>query len=62
MRYFPEKKGYFFLRRSDSVKNILLNGEIIIGHCNGYDTIILIILIDGFKEKSIRLYDKEVCW
>ena len=30
----------------------MLNGKIIIGHCNGHDTIILIILIDGFKNSK----------
>lgn len=61
IRFFP-KKGYFFLKRSDCVKNISLNGKIKIGHCNEHDTVILIILIDGFKEKIIWLYNKEVWW
>lgn len=49
------------LKRPDSVENILLDRKILIGHCKGHDTTILIILIDGLKEKTIRLYNKEVC-
>ena len=39
----------------------MLDRKILIGHCKGHDTTILIILIDGLKEKTIRLYNKEVC-
>ena len=57
-KIFSQKKKSFFLKRSDSVKNVSLNGKIIINRCTGHDTMILIILIDGFKEKTIRILKK----
>ena len=43
-----------------SVENVLLNGKIVIGHCTGHNTIILLISIDGFKERTVRLcFDVE---
>ena len=43
-----------------SVENVLLNGKIVIGHCAGHNTIILLISIDGFKERTVRLcFDVE---
>ena len=57
-KIFSRKKKYFFLKRSDSVKNVSLNGKIIIDHCTGHNAIISIILIDGFKEKTTRLKTK----
>ena len=59
VRYSPPKKEYFFLKRSDFIKNISLNRKIIIGHCNGQSTIVLIILIDGFKEKQFDFIIKK---
>ena len=41
------------------MENVLLKGKIVVGYCRGHDTIIAIFLIDGFKEKTIRLYGKE---
>ena len=54
-KIFSRKRRPFVLKRSNSVKNVSLNGKIVIGHCGGHDNIILFILIDGFKEKSMRL-------
>ena len=62
IRYFPKEKDLFFKKkRSNSLKNVSLNGKIIIGHCKGHNTITLIVLLDGFKGRTIRLYSKEVC-
>ena len=44
---------------SNSIKKISLNGKIIIGHCKGHDTIILIALIDGFKERQLYFVVKK---
>ena len=57
-KIFSQKKKSFFLKRFDSVKNVSLNGKIIINHCTGHNTMILIILINGFKEKTIRIFKK----
>ena len=57
-KIFSRKKKYFSLKRSDSVENVSLNGKIIINHCTGHNTIILIILVDRFKEKTLKLFKK----
>ena len=61
-KIFSQKKKSFFLKRSESIKNVSLNGKIITNHCTGHNTMILIILIDGFKERTIRLYESKKSW
>lgn len=50
IRYLPEKEGL-----------LSWNGKKVIRHCRWHDTIIFFVLIDGFKEKTIRLCGKETC-
>ena len=55
-KIFSTKFVNFFKKRSNSTKDVSLNGKIVIGH----NTIILIISIEGFKGTTKRLYfDKE---
>ena len=58
-KIFSRKRKPFVIKKSDSVKNVSLNGKIVIRHCGGHDTIILLVLIDGFKERTIILCAKE---
>lgn len=51
-----KRRSVIYLKRSASVGNVSLNGKIVIGHCRGHNTIILLFSIDGFKEKTVRLY------
>ena len=60
--FSKNRRSLFSLKISISTKNVLLNGEIVVGYCKGYETILLFFLIDGFKEKTIRLYEKEIEW
>ena len=46
----------FFLRKSKSIEDASLNGKIAKGHCKGHNTMILLISIDGFKERTKKLY------
>ena len=52
----PKRRSVIYLKRSASVGNVSLNGKIVIEHCRGHNTIILLFSIDGFKEKTVRLY------
>ena len=58
---FSRKRRSLTLKRSGSVKNLSLKGKIVFGYCGGYDTIIVLIYIDGFKERTIRLCGIEAC-
>lgn len=47
------------MKLASSVENVLLHGNIVIGHCRDLGTIILLILIDGYKEKNVHLWKKK---
>ena len=53
---FSRKRRSLTLKRSRSVKNLLLKGKIVLGYSSRRDTIILLIYIDGFKERTIRFW------
>ena len=60
-KMFSTKARKFFLKRSSSTQEVSLNRKIIIGHCKEHDTIILIILIEGFnlrKKIIFRLWKR----
>ena len=58
---FSKKRREINLKRSNSMKNVLLKGKIVFGYCGGHDIIIIVFLIDGFKEGTIRLCSLELC-
>ena len=53
-KVFSKKRRSVSLKRSNSMKNVSLRGKIFVGYCGGHDTVIIIFLIDGFKERTIR--------
>ena len=55
-KIFSTKRRKFFLKRLDLTKDVSLNGKIVVGHYRGHNTIILLISIEGFKERTKRLY------
>ena len=40
-------------------KKTLLNGEIILTHCRGHDTILIFFRSEGFHEQNIRLLSRS---
>ena len=40
-------------------KKKVLNGEIILTHCRGYDTILIFFRFEGFHEQDIRLLSRN---
>ena len=53
---FSRERRSLTLKRYRSVKNLLLKGKIVFGYSSRHDTIILLIYIDGFKERTIRFW------
>ena len=47
------------MKLASSVENVLLHGNIVIGYCHDLGTIILLILINGYKEKKVHLWKKK---
>ena len=50
------------LKRSASVKNVSLNGKVVVGYCRGHETIILLFTFEGYQEKIARLCRKNISW
>ena len=53
---------WFFKQKSDDIKIIntdKLKGKIIIGYCRRYETLILIIRVQGYKDQYKRLVRRE---
>ena len=53
--FSQKKKMLFRLRRSSSVKNVTLEGKIVISYCHGHDTIIrMFFSFEGHQERFVR--------
>ena len=50
------------LRRSASVKNVSLNGKVVVGYSRGHETIILLFKFEENQEKIVRLCGKNMSW
>ena len=55
-KIFSRKKKLLRLRRSPSVKNVILEGKIVISYCRGHGTIIMFFSFEEYQEKFVRLW------
>ena len=53
-KILSQKRKVFRFKRRPSVKNVALEGKIVISYCGGHDTINLFFSFRGYQEKSIR--------
>ena len=61
-KIFSQKRKLFRFRRIQSVKNVNLEGKIVILYCGGDDTIIMLFSFQGCQKKFLSLWGEFVEW
>ena len=63
-KILSRNKKLFKLRRSPSVKNVALEGKIVISYCAGHNTIIIVFSLKDFKNNLldyvVKLYHVDL--